>query len=588
MLHRIKKIFLLFSILTSSYFPQQVASIEINGNRTFDKNQLIEWSEVSIGEKIYQGIVDSIKSRIALNLAQTGYVNSSFTGTGLEYSPDSQKVNITINISEGDPSYINKVSVLYPDSMQFKNVINQFEFLSGQIFDKSSLEESMSNSLSYLEDNGYPFAKIIISSIVFFRDSSNNSELANINLKIEEGNKSKIDKIEISGNQNTKDYVIKRALRIEAGEVYSQKIIDELPARLNRLSFFEPVGEPEFYFDSKDEGVLLISVKEKQTNNFDGIIGYIPSTIPGQSGYLTGLVNVSLRNLFGTGRAAAIRWQRFDRYSQELELKYLEPWIFNYPFNLNGSLFQRKQDTSYVQRKIQGGIEFLATEDISASFFVSSESVIPTESEYSTFTVYNSNAVTTGVNLTIDTRDDPYAPTAGILFTNSYSFSKKTIYGPSQYFTPDLQTRVNFQRIEVGINAFHELFRKQIIALGLHAKELSGPFFEISDLYRLGGTNSLRGYREDQFLGSRIFWSNLEYRFLLTRRTFAFLFFDTGYFFRKAEPERDILKSEGFKVGYGLGLNIETGLGVLGVSFALGEGDSFSEGKIHFGLINEF
>ena len=588
MLHRIKKIFLLFSILTSSYFPQQVASIEINGNGTFDKNQLIEWSGVSIGEKVYQGIVDSIKSRIALNLAQTGYVNSSFTGTGLEYSADSQKVNITINISEGEPSYINKVSVVYPDSMQFKNVINQFEFLNGQIFDKSSLEEFMSNSLSYLEDNGYPFAKIIISSIVFFRDSSNNSDLADINLKIEEGNKSKIDKIEISGNQNTKDYVIKRALRIEPGEVYSQKIIDELPARLNRLSFFEPVGESEFYFNSKDEGVLLISVKEKQTNNFDGIIGYIPSSIPGQSGYLTGLVNVSLRNLFGTGRAAAIRWQRFDRYSQELELKYLEPWIFNYPFNLNGSLFQRKQDTSFVQRKIQGGIEFLATEDISASFFVSSESVIPTESEYSTFTVYNSNAVTTGVNLTIDTRDDPYAPTAGILFTNSYSFSKKTIYGPPQYFTPDLQTRVNFQRIEVGINGFHELFRKQIIALGLNAKELSGPFFEVSDLYRLGGTNSLRGYREDQFLGSRIFWSNLEYRFLLTRRTFAFLFFDTGYFFRKAEPERDILKSEGFKVGYGLGLNIETGLGVLGVSFALGEGDSFSEGKIHFGLINEF
>ena len=53
----------------------------------------------------------------------------------------------------------------------------------------------------------------------------------------------------------------------------------------------------------------------------------------------------------------------------------------------------------------------------------------------------------------------------------------------------------------------------------------AGPFFEESDLYRLGGTNTLRGYRENQFLGSRIFWSNLEYRFLLTQRTFAFRIF---------------------------------------------------------------
>jgi len=334
--------------------------------------------------------------------------------------------------------------------------------------------------------------------------------------------------------------------------------------------------------------VLLISVKEKQTNNFDGIIGYIPAVNPGQSGYLTGLVNISLRNLFGTGRAAAVRWQQFDRFSQELELKYLEPWLFNFPFNFNGSFFQRKQDSSYVQRNLKAGLQFLATEDISAAVFVSSESVIPSALANSPFTVYNSNALTTGVNLTIDTRDDPYAPTAGILFSNSYSFSRKTIYGPAKYITPELQTRVSFKRIEVGFNYYHELFDRQVAAIGLHGRELNGPSFEISDLYRLGGTNSLRGYREDQFLGSRIFWSNLEYRLLLTRRTFAFLFFDTGYFYRKAEPERNILKTEGFKIGYGLGLNIETGLGVLGVSFALARGDSFSDGKIHFGLVNEF
>jgi outer membrane protein insertion porin family len=118
--------------------------------------------------------------------------------------------------------------------------------------------------------------------------------------------------------------------------------------------------------------------------------------------------------------------------------------------------------------------------------------------------------------------------------------------------------------------------------------ELRGSDFENSDLFRLGGTMSLRGFREQQFLGNRIFWSNFEFRSLLTQRSYAFLFFDTGYYLRNEEPERLILKQEEFKIGYGLGLSLETGLGILAVSFALGQGDSFSDGKIHFGIINEF
>ena len=117
---------------------------------------------------------------------------------------------------------------------------------------------------------------------------------------------------------------------------------------------------------------------------------------------------------------------------------------------------------------------------------------------------------------------------------------------------------------------------------------MRGAAFDQSDLYRLGGTYSLRGYRENQFIANRIFWSNLEYRYLLTKRTFAYLFFDTGYYLRNEEPERNIERNEGFKIGYGLGLNLETAIGVLGVNFGLAKGDSFSDGKIHFGILNEF
>ncbi len=577
-------IFFSFLFFTTN-FSQVLRTFEINGNSEFTDNQYREWSEVFTGSKVFPGILDTIKNRSAKQLSLRGYFDFQFYNDSLTFSSDSLDAFISLSIEEGDPTYISQINFIGRDSID-NQFVNRFSFQEGQIFNSYELEDNISETLTYLEDNGYPFAKIIVNSVQLKKE--NNENLAEINLNIKTGNRNTIDKIEITGNTSTKDYVIIRELRIDSGAVYSQKQIAEFPSRLNRLRFFDPVGLPQFYVNSKDQGVLVVNIKEKQTNNFDGIIGYIPPASENEKGYITGLINVSLRNLFGTGRAAAIRWQQFDRNSQELELKYLEPWLFGYPFNVNLGLFQRKQDTTYVQRRFDGALEFLATEDISASLLLATEQIIPTLNETDIFRVFNSSILSTGVNLKIDTRDDPYAPTSGLFFINSYSFSRKTINGPVQFITPGMQTKINLQRFALDFSYFLQFFSRQVLAAGVHGRELRGSFFENSDLFRLGGTNSLRGYREDQFLGSRILWTNLEYRLLLSTRTYAFLFFDTGYYLREADIERNILKNEDFLYGYGLGLNLETGLGVLGVSFALGEGDSFSDGKIHFGIVNEF
>jgi outer membrane protein insertion porin family len=566
--------------LTSFLYHQSIYNIEVKGNKTFSASDVITWSGITLGSKPFKGIEDSVKFRLARNFAVRGFVNSTFDVNLIVL--DSLKANLNISIKEGAPSYVNQIifeNALAADSL---DLIPQFIFMEGRIFNKFELEDNISNILTQYENSGYPFIKVIIPSVTFFSDTSSGKFYADVRLKIDRGTKNNIDKIEIAGNKKTKDYVITRELRIKTGEVYSQKKIEELPDRLNRLRFFDPVSIPSYYLNSKNEGVLVINIKEKETNNFDGILGYIPGT-NNQPGYLTGLVNLNLRNLFGTGRIATVRWQQVDRFSQELEIHYLEPWILGYPFNLTGSLLQRKQDSSYVQRTFEGSIEFLASENFSASFIFSSEVVIPTINDTYVPPVFNSSSLTTGVNLKYDTRDDPYAPMKGILFNNLDSFSKKTIKGPASLITSTTLTKINLQRIQIDLGLYYSLFLRQVVAFGIHGRELLGSAFENSDLYRLGGTSTLRGYLENQFLGSRVAWTNLEYRFLLARRSYIFTFFDSGYYFNSA-----VDKKEDYKLGYGLGLSIETGLGVLGVSFALGQGDSFSEGKIHFGIINEF
>lgn len=579
------RLLLFFLLLAVQIHSQIIEKINLNSNTDFKRSDYISWAKISEGSGLIPK--DTILKNISLGLLEQGYYHPVLK-ISVEPAQDTGKVIVNLNITEGYPTRINSLVLKGPDSSNLNRFSNKLNFLKGEILNRKELEENIISILDHYENSGYPFSGVKISSIFFFGDSINQLPLADVYLDVDTGKTSRIDKIEIRGNTKTKDYVILRDLRIGLGESYSQKTIDAIPGQLNRLRFFEPVTAPSFYFNSKNEGILLIDVKEKQTNNFDGLIGYVPGNQQDEKGYITGLVNVSLRNLFGTGRAAAFRWQRLDRLSQELDIKYLEPWIAGYPFNINLGLFQLKQDSSYVQRKLEGAVEFLATENISASFLVSSESVIPTENENSVFTVYNSTILNTGFNLKIDSRDDFYSPTEGIYFLNSYTFSRKKINGPLQYISALSDRKFNYQKIAVDFVVFRKLFTRTVAALGFHGRELRGSMMEISDLFRLGGTNSLRGYRENQFTGNRILWSSFEYRLLMGSRTYAFAFFDLGYYLRDEDLSRSIPEAKGVKYGWGLGLNLETGLGVLSVSYAIGKEDSFSNGKIHFGLINEF
>jgi len=369
MIHRIKYILLFIALPLVSY-PQVIQKISIEGNKNFSNGDIKSWIQTAEGSKVYKGLLDTLKSRTAFNFTFYGYFNPDFTGSRLEYSADSQKVFITLNINEGEPTYIKNIFFSCNDSLQTKKYKPAFKQLEDQIFVKAQLENLINDALNKLENNGFPFAAFTISSIHFYKDSIKEKNYADIYLKLNTGRLSRINRVEVVGNASTKDYVVIRELRIDPGEYYSQKEIEQIPKRLNRLRFFNPVALPQFYINSKDEGVLLIKIKERQTNNFDGIIGYIPPANNSKSGYVTGLVNVSLRNLFGTGRAVAFRWRKLDRNSQELELKYLEPWLIGFPLNLNLRFYQRQQDTIYVQRNFNAGLEYLATESVSAAVSV--------------------------------------------------------------------------------------------------------------------------------------------------------------------------------------------------------------------------
>ncbi|MGB9591756.1 MAG: BamA/TamA family outer membrane protein, partial [Candidatus Kryptoniota bacterium] len=215
-------------------------------------------------------------------------------------------------------------------------------------------------------------------------------------------------------------------------------------------------------------------------------------------------------------------------------------------------------------------------------------SVTPLINSFNNYLVFQSTTTNLGLGGTYDTRNDIYNPTYGALYETQFKFGRKTIYGPPSLITTLAQNSVYIQHLTIDLSMYHEIFHRQVAAISVHAAQVIGNELDQTDLYRIGGTNTIRGYLERQFIASRATWTNLEYRYITEQRSYIFAFLDAGYIMRPADPIAHIPQKQFFLYGYGIGAQIETGFGILKASFALARGESFTEGKIHFGIINQF
>lgn len=523
-------------------------------------------------------------NNILSNYIKTGYMDVKIISVSREYSFDSSKVDINIRLAEGIQILIGEIAIEGNKIIKSRNIRNMMVTKAGGVLDQNELNNDISELLTQYEKRGYPFASVVVENIESYK--SGNLDKLKIKIKIDENEKVKISRILIEGNTETNEDVITREINLRKDKNITKENLIDIQNRLENLGYFENVEQPKI-LKYKKETVLFLKVKEGNTNTFDGILGYVPPAASETSGYFTGLVNISLKNLFGTGRRLDARYEKEIRTTQELELKYLEPWLIGYPVNLNLGFLQRIEDTLYIKRTLNLKSDFALSGSswVSALFF--GEQVIPTASPQSAI-VFRSRLLSIGTELKYDSRDYIYNPFKGILLRSSYSVGQKKIYNADDYPSLNLPGDFTVQKASFDLELYSSFFKRQSALFAVHGSEIISPQFETSDFFRFGGMKSVRGYRESQFLGSRVLWNNNELRYSLTRRSFAVALFDMGYYWRPADELLNLPKQEGFIYGYGLGIRIETALGIFGVSYALGRGDSILEGKVHFGIVNDF
>ncbi|MDZ7331994.1 MAG: BamA/TamA family outer membrane protein [candidate division KSB1 bacterium] len=493
----------------------------------------------------------------------------------------------TMHISEGLPLKIGSIKFDYGDSIIVRELASRIDIREKKSASET-IEFNIDQVLTYLGNNGYPFGQIAVDSLIIRQDSEGKTVLLDCYFTVKPGPKVTIDSIGVQGNTTTRRAVVIREMRLKRGESYQQNRIDRSRLRLVRSGLFQQVDEPEIYLDQQGHGLLMVRVSEGNPNQLNAVLGYNPAVTNREKGYFTGLIDVAFRNLLGTGRSVEAYWQKKDRRSQELRFHYLEPWVAGYPLNMGAGFQQLIQDTTFIRRQILLEIEFPYSDVLSFSSYLGSEVVLPDSMGQILYQLPQSNSWFSRWGLSYDTRNDPLNPSRGVLYQTQFEYARKTVSAaPSAVDRLVNQGKFRRERWLVDFELFVPTFRWQTFMLGLHGRQVKSneSYVSISDLFRLGGTRSLRGYREEQFWGEKIAWLNLEYRYLLTPRSRAFAFIDAGYFYHK---DRSQNLNEGSKYGYGFGLRIETRLGIIGIDYGLATGRSLSSGLVHVGLTNKF
>jgi len=495
--------------------------------------------------------------------------------------------SLTVAVHEGPQMILGDIVLAGLDSVNQQWISSQLDF-RGREYASDAMNSNMERLLQLLENNGYPFATIALDSLSVSAGNDSLHELVIGYVHVDRGPRVTIDSLIIHGNEMTRPDVILRESRLKKGQLYDQRQVSRLPSRLNKTGFFSSVEEPQLYLDDYGRGQLVVRVKEGNPNQLNAVFGYNPKTTSNSSGYITGMIDIAFKNLLGTGRVMEAYWRKKDQRSQELRLRYVEPWIKGWPVHVGAGFQQVIQDTTFIRRTTSLDLEAPYSDVLTIFSSVGREEILPDSMGRVLYQLPESHSWQANIGFSYDTRDAPGNPSRGVLYKTVFEFARKRVVANAENpLSPGEKNNFRRDRWMIDLEIYAPALKYQTILLGLHGRHVKStePVIPISDLFRVGGANSLRGFREDEFLGDQVVWLNLEYRYLLAARSRVFAFFDSGYF-NRTDMNGTMIKD--YKFGYGMGVRIETRLGIIGIDYGLSQGRGLTSGLVHIGLTNQF
>lgn len=427
-----------------------------------------------------------------------------------------------------------------------------------------------------------------------------------LNLTVNEGT---VEDFKVKGNVKTKDYVITREMRLKKGQPFNAKDARRSMQRIYNLGYFEDVNVKLNPGKEPNSVEVEISVVEMNTGTFGIGAGY--SNADG----FVGMISIGDKNFRGIGDRVNIRWEFGGEDNKNYDFSYTRPWLDDKEtmatiqlyditneyadYNIDGdeiarydkkrrgqelTLSRRAEDefiSNYITLKNRDDIyegEADGYEGDKDQYYENQFNQNDNPGHWRDY--YPATAeerrkenfgVTRSVTLgrVLDSRDNIYDPHEGKRI--SYSIEHAGFMGGDFDFT----------KFTADYRYYYRAGGESVWALNLGAGYADGDM-PLSQRFSMGGSDTLRGYEDDQFRGNSMVKATLEYRFPIVKKVQGVLFTDNGYAWdNRFEDEFDFGL---IKNSFGVGLRINSPLGPVKLDYGYGD----DGGKFHFSFGGQF
>lgn len=408
---------------------------------------------------------------------------------------------------------------------------------AGCAFDAKALDQDIRSLEAYYHKCGYPLAHVT-SGFGIGPDGV-------VTLPVDEG---RIEKIVVKGARKTRKYVVLREMASRVGDVYDTRKLAADRKRLYGLGFFDNVSIAPEAGSEPGRAALVVDVKERQTGNMSAALGY------GNSSGLVGYAQWSDTNLLGMGQTLVINWQR-GAYSSLLNLgSNSNPY---YATEARTGFDVGLFSPWLLQRGTSGGVRFYDT--AVQQFFYITQDVDPLNLKnyewrkgvLATLSRDLGRGITLGLAGRSDRVDYNVAPLgavppAGMVAGPSdvtsirLSATRGAISpfigqqdGPRVGFSlevgraSDIAGSGAFQKLGIVTTNYLPITRTDTLATRLQLGWSFG-YVPFSELYSVGGADTIRAYQYNKFLGTRMMVLNTEWRHDLKHGLTAVAFVDVG------------------------------------------------------------
>lgn len=549
----------------------------------------------------YPARIDSI----GLNDYLFRFVNRYMASGYASCSVDSviwRKEIVKVYFYAGNRYKIGQVEVLNDSGFNHFNYFqNRFK---GNTFDTFTSFKMAEEALNYLENTGFPFARVQINNDPV-------RSFMNMSVVINCGPYFVFDTMHIDGERVLKSRFMEAYTGIRSGQPYNESALRKANEKLNQLPFLISERPPQIVFIAGGKAKPYYYIKKKKSDQVNGIVGLAPSTTSGSSGtnlVLTGEFVLRLNNLFKSAKMLNINWRSFRARSQELKTAFNYPYVLGKPIGIDMALDFIKFDTLYSTLQRQLGLQYYTSGINGFKLFyqITQTNLITVD----TNTIRTSkqlpaiNAIEIkqyGLSGTFNLLDYRFNPLKGWLIDFTFTAGSKTILrdnviselrfgSPSYSLYDSVQLKNNQFQYHLRIDKFIPISGKSTFRLGTYLSQISASRIFFNELMREGGINSLKGFNEQSIFASNFNMLEIEYRYLFSANSHFKLFWNGAYYEDKSVGNSQYIYD--WPWGFGAGANIETGSYILSLMYALGKekGNSFDlrTGKVHFGISNYF